>query len=96
MAQVEDGIYVGRQAPKPAPELFWIWHDKTNQTEVWIYDVRGSGYKWPSASNTHATLDITFAQLTPPSPGNQAAFETWVQARSGLPASDLLVQVMTY
>ena len=96
MAQVDNGIYVGRQAPAPASELFWIWHDKTNKTEVWVYNIGTGGYTWPSATNTHATLDITYVVPAPPKPANQADFADWVKNRTGLTAAQILVQEMTY
>ena len=72
------------------------WHDKTNKTEVWVYNIGTGGYTWPSATNTHETLDITFVVPAPPKPADQAAFVLWVTNRSGLTAAQLLVQEMTY
>ncbi len=95
MAQVGDGIFIGRQA-SGGPELFWIWHDQPKKTEVWIYDITSSGYSWPGSGDPSKTLYLTYEQAAPPGQGDKAAFELWVQTRSGLPASDLLVQVMTY
>lgn len=95
MAQVHGGVFSGRQA-ETGSEVFWIWHDTANKTEVWIYDKTTSGYSWPSATNTSETLYVDYEQAAPPPPGNKGAFEAWVQNRSGLSAADLLVQVMTY